>query len=174
MPELFTTFIDEPDTSAETIALHAPDGKNWAQSTVVVIKERETYKPILNLAITSEYSSPFRETQIYNDAVLIGWGNTFILYNLTSGKSKILILDWYFGDYRIHDEKIFVCSATDINCLSIDGEVFWKSDPIAVDGIVINSFEGQAIYCSCELDPPGGWVSYKLDLLTGKVLKNIS
>ena len=86
----------------------------------------------------------------------------------------MIALDGYFGNFRIHDDKIFVCSASDVTCMSIDGDIKWKSESIAIDGVIINSFEKGIIYCSCEWDPPGGWRTYQLDFLTGITLKNIS
>ena len=174
MPHYFSTFRNENDNSVETVVIQSLQNNNSEESIFVLVKEEKTYKPILNLKITSELSSPFKDTQVFNDTVLIGWGDTFTVFNLVTKKQSIISLDGYFGNFRIHDNKIFVCSASDVTCMSVDGEIKWKSESIAIDGVIINFFEKETIYCSCEWDPPGGWRPYQLDLLTGITVKNIS
>ncbi len=139
----------------------------------MLVKEDKTYKPLLNLEISPAFSV-FKNTQIINDTVLIGWNNFFATFNLNTRKQTILSLDGYFGNFSVLEDMIFVCSASDITGLSIEGEIKWKSDPIAIDGIIINSIENNTIYCSCEWDPPGGWQPYQLDLQTGVTRKNSS
>jgi len=174
MPHYFSTFRNEKDGSVETVTLQALQNENTSESSFVLIKEEKTFKPILNLEISPAFSAPFKDTQIVNDTVLIGWGDCFATCNLSTRKQTVLSLDGYFGNFRVYDNKIFVCSAGDVTCLSIDGEVKWKSESIAIDGVIINSFEKDIIYCSCEWDPPGGWRPCQLDFLTGMTIKNIS
>ncbi|MBL7732756.1 MAG: hypothetical protein JNM88_16380 [Chitinophagaceae bacterium] len=173
MPRYFSTFRETSDESSETVVIHSNLIEHNSRSRFVLVKEEETYTPILNLDIGSQ-SFCFQDTQVINDTVLIGWGDYFATFNLVTRKQTFHSLDGYFGNFRVFDNKVFVCSAEDVTCLSIEGEVIWKSEPIAIDGVVINSFENETIYCSCEWDPPGGWQPFQLDFLTGKTKKGIS
>jgi hypothetical protein len=174
MQHFFSTFRNENNNSVETVIIQPLQNENSTESIFVLIKEDKTYKPILNLKITTGNSSPFKDTQIFNDVVLIGSGDSFVTFNLNTRKQTIISLDGYFGNFRIHDDKVFVCSASDVTCLSLGGEIKWKSESIAIDGVIINSFENSIIYCSREWDPPGGWQPCQLDFLSGTTLKNIT
>ncbi|MDN3657439.1 hypothetical protein QWZ08_17435 [Ferruginibacter paludis] len=170
MPNYFSTFRNDENTSVETAVIQPLPDENSTESIFVLIKEKRNNEPILNLKITPGNSSPFKNTQIFNDIALIGWDDIFVMFNLNTRKQTIISLDGYFGNFRIYDDKIFVCSAGDVTCLSLDGEVKWKSESIAIDGVIINSFENNIIYCSCEWDPPGGWRPYRLSFQTGATL----
>lgn len=169
MLHYFSTFRQHADPSVATVILQ--EDRSEQESIYILIKEENTYNPVLNLKLPMEYSFPFEDSKVFNDTVLIGWQDRFAIYNLNTKRSSIIALDGYFGSFTVHDDMIFVCSASDIICLSLTGEIKWRSASIAIDGIVINTFNNNIIYCSCEWDPPGGWQPYQVDMLTGITLK---
>lgn len=67
--------------------------------------------------------------------------------------------DDYFGHLYTIDNYIWISSMHDLICIDIQGEIVWRLDGIAVDGICINDFDGKYLSIDCELDPPDGWIS---------------
>lgn len=172
MTEYFSKFIDEPETIAQKITLKPDDepGTVYPVSATVVVQEKDTGLPVLNLVLYCENASPFQFTDVINGMVLVGFGNAFAFYNMLTQSRKLILLDWYFSSYAINDDHIFVCSASDITCMSFRGDIVWRSAGIAVDGVIIDAVNHTTLTCSCESDPPGGWKTREIDLLTGKVL----
>ncbi len=70
-------------------------------------------------------------------------------------------------------ETKYISSSSRLFCFDSDCELVWKSEEIAVDGVIVNDFSETALSVSCETDPPGGWISCQLSLYNGELLSSV-
>ncbi|MCR4651563.1 MAG: hypothetical protein K5662_07375 [Lachnospiraceae bacterium] len=113
----------------------------------------------------------FTDSLIIGDYLLIGnYLDGVYIINLVDFQVKIIKVDGYFGYFVASKECIYILGSENVIAINKDGNTVWVSDYLAVDGIVCNGIEGHYMNVSCEMDPPGGWVNKKIDLLNGKVI----
>ncbi|TWF42586.1 membrane associated rhomboid family serine protease [Chitinophaga polysaccharea] len=105
--------------------------------------------------------------------LVIGHEDFFYLYDLKQQSNLLrLELNGYFGQCREDNGHFFVTDSTGIYCIDKQGRVRWHNDNLAIDGVIINSFEGKHIKADGEWDPPGGWRPFVLDAATGELLSS--
>ncbi len=111
----------------------------------------------------------FIDSIIIGDYLYIGnyYEGVYVI-NLKDFTFNRVSVDGYFGYFVKNKDCIYILGCENIIAFDIDANIVWKSDQIAVDGIVCDGIEGQIMYISCEMDPPGGWKDMKIDILTGK------
>ena len=116
----------------------------------------------------------FAENTIWNNYVAIGFSDFFYLIDLEN--NKIVSIDFngeYFGHLYTSNDYIWISSMCDLLCINMQGQIVWRLDDIAVDGICIHDLEGKYLEIDCELDPPGGWVSYIVDNTKGVIVNSL-
>jgi hypothetical protein len=74
----------------------------------------------------------------------------------------------YFGELAEDPEVLYVLGWSYMFAFAPNLELRWRSESIAVDGIVWSECIGERIHVSCEMDPPGGWQDVTLDRATGR------
>ncbi len=117
------------------------------------------------------HCSPFKEALITGNILAVGHEEHFYLYDLDNNDTFYkLKVSGYFGHLYFNDNLFFVTDASGIHCIDKAGMVTWTNESLAMDGVIINNFEGDQIYGSAELDPPGGWEDFVISLSTGKVI----
>lgn len=126
-------------------------------------------KVIFIFEIRHEYHcSPFKEAMLIDHILAVGHEEHFYLYDISSNRNFYkLKTDGYFGHLYFNDDLFYVTDASGIHCIDKTGLVAWQNTSLAFDGVLINNFEAGKIYGSAELDPPGGWQDFILDLATG-------
>lgn len=114
------------------------------------------------------YCSPFRQAAISNNLLLVGHEAHFYLYDLETQQNILsLEMNGYFGHFYLHDAYFYVADACDFSCIDKNGNTIWKTTGLGIDGVIINTFTANEIHGSCEMDPPGGWTNFILDLQSG-------
>jgi hypothetical protein len=76
----------------------------------------------------------------------------------------------YFGELAEDPEILYVLGWSYVFAFAPSLELRWRSERIAVDGIVWFERVGELLRLSCEMDPPGGWQDVSLDRATGREL----
>ena len=61
-------------------------------------------------------------------------------------------------------------SGAGITRIGPHGQVEWENPSVAVDGVNVHDVEDGIISGAAELDPPGGWQPFRVDLATGRSL----
>lgn len=69
-----------------------------------------------------------------------------------------------------HEEILFAASAAGVLAFDRNMDLLWRNESLAVDGVTFGDIHGDVLEISCELDPPGGWVDKRLEILTGREL----
>ena len=122
----------------------------------------------VNLLDGSEH---FTDSFIIGDYLLIGnYYEGIFTINLIDFGLKQIKVDGYFGYFVAGRECVYILGCENIISINKEGNIIWTSGYLAVDGIVFNRIEEDSMSVSCEMDPPGGWIDKKIDLLTGKVV----
>lgn len=115
------------------------------------------------------HCSPFKEAKVLDNILAVGHEEYFYLYNLNTNSTVFKFkVDGYFGKLYLYKDLFYVADAFGIRCINKKGSILWANSNIAIDGVIINNFAETKIYGSGELNPPGGWEDFILDLSTGK------
>ena len=125
--------------------------------------------PFLSVEVNILIGDFFIDSIIFGDYLYIGnyYEGVYVI-NLKDFTFNRVSVDGYFGYFVKNKDCIYILGCENIIAFDRDANIVWKSDQIAVDGIVCDGIEGQIMYISCEMDPPGGWKDMKIDILTGK------
>lgn len=82
----------------------------------------------------------------------------------------MLPIEGYFDHLYLDQGQIYVAGCYDLHCIDPFGQIIWKSEGLAIDGVIVESFEGELVIGAGEWDPPDGWRPFALDRLTGKTI----
>ena len=163
-----TEIKSEPISGVEIIDLFGINPHSYSDCEFVRIKDALTYDAIINLKVESDYSPTFKQCEIINDIVLIGYGNRFSIFDLTDKKIKAdLLFEGYFGSFKVDNGEILIATDSELLNLNFRGDKNWKTDNLGIDGVLISKITETEIIGNGEWNPPGGWESFKLDRNTG-------
>jgi hypothetical protein len=119
--------------------------------------------------------SAFRDLRCIDDMVFVGFGESlFVIRPLEQAWDRIQLED-YFGHLYMPEDfglpatsfRVLVASGTALFNLTTNGTLIWCARDLAVDGVQVSDVRDGLIFGSAELDPPGGWQPFVLDLITG-------
>ncbi|UPT66264.1 MAG: hypothetical protein M0D57_17570 [Sphingobacteriales bacterium JAD_PAG50586_3] len=117
------------------------------------------------------HCSPFKEAAIIDNVIGVGHEARFYMLNLADNKLLCkLEVDGYFGHIYTNNGLFYVADASYLHCINTKGEAVWKSNPLGIDGVIVEDFDETFISGAGEWDPPDGWRDFKLDLVTGKII----
>ncbi|NLR77672.1 rhomboid family intramembrane serine protease [Chitinophaga eiseniae] len=140
---------------------------------VYVVYEDTDIKSVYEIRSQFQVGQYGWQAFLADQLLVIGHEDFFYLYDLQQQSNLLrLALNGYFGHCRENNGHFFVTDSTGIYCIDKQGQVRWHNDNLAVDGVIINSFEGKHINADGEWDPPGGWRPFTLDAATGKVVSS--
>ena len=77
-------------------------------------------------------------------------------------------LDSYFGYFYPGDEWLIIASGYRLLLIGPTGGLVWKTEELGLDGVIVDSIEGDLIHGKGERDPPGGWRPFQVRLDTGE------
>lgn len=128
--------------------------------------------PVEVYGIGHDYKSgSFKQAIRFKDLLLIGLGEYFYAYDISKKELKVVsVLQFYFSKIYVFDERFLVCDACNIYCYNKDCQLIWRADNLGIDGVIINQFTNGILIGEGENDPPGGWITFKIDFQTGKIL----
>lgn len=104
--------------------------------------------------------------------ILLGWGEHLEIIRPEARWATAIHLDGYFGSLYPAEGYVLVASAQRLIRLQPDGSVAWTSDPLGIDGVVVEEIVDGIIKGSGEWDPPGGWCPFRLAVDTGRTIRD--
>ena len=114
----------------------------------------------------------FSDAIIFADYLVIGnYYEGIYLVDLKDHKIENIKVAGYFGYFEVNKDVLYVLGCEDVMAFSSKLDLLWKCDTLAVDGIICDRIEDDAMILSCEMDPPGGWVTRKISLLDGHIIE---
>lgn len=127
-------------------------------------------KPYICLKV--EAFNAFTDAVIFNDYLYIGnYYNGLYIVNLKDFTVRNIEINGYFGYFHLLNDVLYVLGCCYIIKFDSFSNIIWKSEHIAVDGILFNEIRDNVIYIDCEMDPPGGWIKRTIDAITGKEIR---
>ena len=122
-------------------------------------------------------SSVFRDVTIWQQLVVVGYGNDVYAYDPAVNSIMSLNLNPqdsfdYFGSFYLSQQGDFLLVATSKALFRFDHNLvlIWKTEALGIDGVLVKRIESSIIHGESEWDPPGGWRPFEVDLLTGRIL----
>ena len=138
---------------------------------VFYVYENET--PLVSVEVNLITTDCFIDSIVVGDYLYIGnYTEGVYVINLKDFNFNNIPIDGYFGYFVKNQDCLYILGCENVIAIDIDSNIVWKSDYLAVDGIVFEGIEGRIMNISCEMDPPGGWEYKKIDLLTGKTINS--
>jgi hypothetical protein len=120
--------------------------------------------------------SAFQDLRCVDNTVFVGFGETLFVIRPLEQVWDRISLENYFGyvytpeDFGLPVSSfgVLVASGTALFSLTNAGTLIWCARDLAVDGVQVSDVRDGLIFGSAELEPPGGWKLFVLDLITGE------
>jgi hypothetical protein len=119
--------------------------------------------------------SAFQDLRCVDDTVFVGFGESlYVIRPLEQVWDRISLED-YFGflytpeDFGLPASSfgVLVATGSALFNLTNTGTLIWCAQDLAVDGVQVLDVRDGLVFGSAELDPPGGWQPFVLNLITG-------
>lgn len=159
--------IGDPWISVEPIRIGWIPAGHGTPDNYVTCELEDGRRIRVDLYASDEESYAFTEACVWNNALMIGWGNQLYHIDLYFRRVSRIDLGSYFGHLYFAERVALVASAEYLWRISSKGDVVWKSERLGLDGVIINSVEDDFIEGEGEWDPPGGWKHFRLRLDSG-------
>lgn len=111
----------------------------------------------------------FEEAIIWRGNLLIGFGSHVHAVALSDHSTVTVSLDAYFGHLYPTPEYLLIASGERLLRMEADRSILWKTDTLAIDGVVIHDAGPPIIRGDAEHDPPGGWEPFTISAANGRV-----
>lgn len=165
---IFTDSIGDVRLRLDPICVgRVPFTLGTASRYVIVMKDNE---PLLRIDVYA-YSPDcfaFEEVVIWREMVLIGFGGHVHAVS-TADRSVVTVeLGSYFGHFYPTSEYLLVASGVRLFRFESDRSIRWKSEDLAIDGVVVHDPGSVLIQGEGEWDPPGGWKPFAISAVDGK------
>lgn len=114
-------------------------------------------------------SSAFDTAVVFHEYLCIGVEDKVFFIDMNSFECRQICIPMYFGSFYIYRDMLFVLSGTGVIAFDSKIHEIWRQSMLAVDGVVAEKIENDnVLVLSCEMDPPGGWVTKKVNIFSGK------
>ena len=161
-------FIESPWTEIEPIRLgNVPPGLGTPDLYLTVSNDDVPFLRI-DLYCDSDEIYNFNDVVVWKQFITIGFGYKVYLVPLEDRQFITIDLGSYFGYLYPYGDVLLIASGQRLFCVNPLGEMNWTSEPVGIDGVVIDKIDGQIIYGSGEWDPEGGWKPFTIELDTGQ------
>jgi hypothetical protein len=166
-----TATIDPPWTAMPSVRLGAVSRGVGTPDLFVLVAQSD--EPVLRLDL---YRSPELELYVRDEAIgwrewiAVGFGYRAFLIHATDRRVCEIALPLYFEGFRAIDNCLLILAAEGIVCLNQAGEVVWMNSDLAIDGLEVDTIDGEIISGRGDWDPPGGWRSFRIRLDTGELI----
>ena len=136
------------------------------RTSYIDVRESGTYAGTVQVQHDSA-GAPFRSVEAFGNWLAIGLSNVVVVVHHRFSDGRIFYVDGYFGSFYPLDDKLMVCSASQVIALNPGGRELWRAEGLGVDGVIIHDHDETSLTGDGEMDPPGGWLPFKLDHRTG-------
>jgi hypothetical protein len=163
----FQSVIDYPWTEIMPISLgDLPSGLGTSDIYVLIT---EYGKPLYRLDLYCDIEAHVvKETIVWQEFVVIGCSQKLYLLSLATGQVESFELVSYFSKLYPSEKLLLVATAERLFGFNHAGQLQWVSDCLGIDGVVVEQIDAGIASGFGEWDPPGGWRSFRVDLVRGK------
>ena len=144
-----------------------PLGQGTPERYVIV---RDSNQPILRVDVygCGPDCFAFEDAIIWRGNLIIGFGSHVHAIALTNQSTLTVTLGEYFGHLYPTAEYLLIASGDRLFRMEPDRSILWKTEAIAIDGVVVHDPGPPVIRGSVELDPPGGWEPFTISVADGR------
>ena len=121
------------------------------------------------LLVEVDLISLFDTAVVFYEYLCIGSKDRVYFINMNGFECRKLAVQMYFGYFYIHNDLLLVLDGEGV--IAFDNKIHevWRQPNLAADGVVVDKIENDNILVlSCEIDPPGGWTTKKINIFNGK------
>jgi hypothetical protein len=141
----------------------APDLYGLVEQAGVRVMRLDLYR--------QESCSDFRDVIVLRKQwLVIAYCDYLYFVSLHTNKVHAHALDGYFGSLEGLANHLLVADARRLMCFDEETNLLW-SVYLGIDGVVF-AVEGEVVVGEAEIDPPGGWVPFRVALQSGKRLES--
>jgi hypothetical protein len=162
-----TTTVDPPWTALAPIA----PGEGGLNGHLLVEKDGAPCVRFELRKSTIAECWAHQEALYWNGVFAIGFAERVHLVTPAGAMINRIALDEYFCGFQAEEDGLLVATGGRVLRLDECGEVVWRSERLALDGVVIRTVQGGVVFGEGEWDPPGGWRSFALTLSDGTALE---
>lgn len=112
----------------------------------------------------------FQDAIVWRDHLVIGFGSHVHVVALTDHSTVTVALGQYFCDLYPTPEYLLIASGERLFRMEPDRSILWKTDALAIDGIVVHDGGPSIIHGDAEQDPPGGWEPFAVSVSDGHIV----
>jgi hypothetical protein len=119
----------------------------------------EDDKPVLRVDVYAygPDSFAFQDAIIWRDNLIVGFGSHVHAIAVADRSTVTIALESYFGHAYPTRDYLLLASGDRLFRMEPDRSILWKSEPLGIDGVVVEEPGPAVIRGSGEWDPPGDW-----------------
>lgn len=126
-------------------------------------------KPYLKVEVNLK--KLFDDAVIYNNYLLIGASEKVYFVSLTDFEITEIEVELYFGYFVLSKEAVYILDGSGIIAFNNNLVEIWRNHRLAIDGVTFQEMlDDEIMSISCEMDPPGGWINRKINIITGEIV----
>jgi hypothetical protein len=99
----------------------------------------------------------FQDALLWQSNLVIGFGSHVHAISMQDRSVTTIELGSYFGHLYPTSEYLLIASGERLFRMDAGRSVLWKTDVLAVDGVVVHDPGPPIVRGDAEHDPPGGW-----------------
>ena len=113
--------------------------------------------------------SAFDTAVVFHEYLCIGVEDKVFFIDMDSFEYRQICVQMYFGYFYVYRDMLFVLSGKGVIAFDDRIHEIWRQPMLAEDGVVAEGIVNDNILVlSCEMDPPGGWITKKINIFNGK------
>ncbi|MBD5470447.1 MAG: hypothetical protein HDR19_04880 [Lachnospiraceae bacterium] len=114
-------------------------------------------------------SSSFDTAVVFYETLCIGVEDKVFFIDMNNFICREICVQMYFGYFYTYKNLLLVLSGNGVIAFDNNMHEKWRQPELAVDGMVVNEIENDnVLVLSCEMDPPGGWITKRINIFNGK------
>jgi hypothetical protein len=159
--------IEAPWTALDPIDVGEVSSGRGTPSVYVTVQEDG--EPVFRIDVHEHEPAcyAFEAAIAWAGFVVIGFGSRVHFVSTRTRHATTIPLSGYFGYVYPQGDRLLVADASYLRCFDSDGALLWRSKELGIDGVVVSAVADGIIEGQGEWDPPGGWVPFRVDLVTG-------
>lgn len=124
--------------------------------------------PFLRVEVDLTLSS-FDTAVVFYENLCIGVKDKVYFIDMNNLECREICVQMYFGYFYIYKDLLLVLSGCEVIAFDNKMHERWRQSGLAEDGVIVNEIENDnVLVLSCEMDPPGGWITRRINVFNGK------
>jgi hypothetical protein len=110
----------------------------------------------------------FEDVIIWRDILIVGFGSHVHAISIATRSAITVSLGAYYCHLYPTENYLLIASGEELFRMEPDCSILWKTESLALDGIVVHDLGPPVVRGEAEWDPPGGWRPFAVFAANGK------